>query len=86
MPFDERLLLMTHAASVALLCSGCAAAARAPAPVRAARTECEFRTPTSCWTLTPRFPTPSPDSTPRKILRPLPTVLATGADSAGKAE
>ena len=67
----------------AILLAGCAPAAHSPA-AGIADEACGFRSPTSCWTLGPRYGPArrqQADSAPR-IPRPPPPALASADDSA----
>ena len=70
---------------LALLC-GCAANTQSTAAAEETDFDCSFRSPTTCWTVSGRFPavrskTPAAPLDPRQPS----AVLATGADSAGSA-
>jgi hypothetical protein len=66
----------------AVLLAGCAPVVHPPA-ARATEEACGFRSPTSCWTLGPRYGPPlrqQADSAPQ-ILQPPPRALAAAGDS-----
>jgi hypothetical protein len=70
------------ALGVALL-GGCAATAQSSS-VAPERSDCSFRSATTCWTIAGRFPAPraeTRDSVPDELLNQ-PTVLASEADTA----
>jgi hypothetical protein len=81
---DQLILGGITAAFVALLC-GCAASTQSSAAADEPGLDCSFRSPTTCWTVSGRFPAPRPepaaaplDRTPRERS----AALASGADSA----
>jgi hypothetical protein len=82
-PIPLRAAVRWWPAMVAALLGACALAAGSAPPPASAVSDCQFRSPTSCWTLGPRYPDRRPaavDSAP-PILGPPPAVLASTADS-----
>ena len=81
---DQLILGGIGAVFIALLC-GCAASTQSSAAAEETELDCSFRSPTTCWTVSGRFPAvrskpaAAPlDRTPRQPS----AVLASGADSA----
>lgn len=75
------------AVMVALLC-GCAATTHPASAATEPKSDCSFRSPTTCWTMAARFPSLRPDPTEPPLERapgPRP-ILASSADSAKSAE
>jgi hypothetical protein len=71
------------------LCWGCAAGTQASSPTPAGESDCSFRSATSCWTVSPRFPSGhvrARDTVPADLLDRPPMLVATGTDSAGARE
>jgi hypothetical protein len=81
---DQLIIEMIGVGLTVFLC-GCAASIQPSAAAEQSEPDCSFRSPTTCWTVSGRFPavqskpTPAPlDRTPRQ-----PSAgLASGADSA----
>ena len=74
---DQHILGWMGAVVLALLC-GCAANTRSSAAAEESDFHCSFRSPTTCWTVSGRFPAV------RSKARTAPSaVLASAADSAG---
>jgi hypothetical protein len=77
---------MHHAVTVlwagGLLC-GCAAGTQTATTTHEAEPDCSFRSPTTCWTVSGRFPaTPrKPAAQPERNPPQAPAVLASGADT-----
>jgi hypothetical protein len=82
---DQLILGGMGAVVLALLC-GCAANTRTSAAAEESDFDCSFRSPTTCWTVSGRFPavrskaSPPP---PERVPRQPSAVLASGADSTG---
>lgn len=66
----------------ALMC-GCAAGTQTTAATHQAGPDCSFRSPTTCWTVSGRFPAArhKPAAQPEPDLRQAPAVLASEADT-----
>jgi hypothetical protein len=77
------LRFMTVSLFLAFLC-GCAAGTQSSAAAEATDLDCSFRSPTTCWTVSGRFPAVRSKVTapPERAPRQPPPVLASGADSA----
>jgi len=72
----------------AVLLAGCAPAAHSPA-ARVAEEACGFRSPTSCWTLGPRYGPArrqQADSAPRMLRSPRPALASAGDSARGTGE
>lgn len=79
-----RLPVMVGLGLIVGVLGGCATIARTPSPAPSPSPDCSFRSATSCWTPTTRFPGPRPepaDSAPGRILAPPAVVLASESDS-----
>jgi len=65
------------------LLGGCAAGARTGMAAHEAEPDCSFRSPTTCWTVSGRFPATGhkPAAPPERDPRQAPAVLASEADS-----
>ena len=65
-----------------LLC-GCAAGTQTATTTHEAEPDCSFRSPTTCWTVSGRFPATGhkPAAPPERDPRQAPAVLASEADS-----
>jgi hypothetical protein len=64
------------------LLGGCAAGIQTGTAAREAEPECSFRSPTTCWTVSGRFPTTRQPAPPlERDPRPAPAILAAGPDT-----
>jgi hypothetical protein len=64
------------------LFGGCAAGTQAETAAHQAEPDCSFRSPTTCWTVSGRFPGTRKPAPPLERNPRVPAVLASGADTA----